>query len=220
MWPFYYQRVLAAEVLGVALGVLFPLLRQILECEDRRNRADGDARAAINALHRIDVQHLFGRELLAVLFGVDAVHRTGIDTSRVLRANTRFRDHISHKTTPSLKSLRSGPTPAGNDMSILSKKSAVRWQLHATLGTHLGFSVPWRYTTQGCHRERKFVRVSGRTGVEGPLHNRRVYLRYRGPSTPAAKIRPPSLRRKSCVRGSRGERRDFNFVAELAQGSG
>src|SRR5271157_5446722 len=75
--------------------------------------------------------------------------------------------------------------------TIKKKRWPVAASRHAWYA--LGFSVPWRYTTQGCHRERKFVRVSGRTGVEGPLHNRKVYFRYRGPSTPAAKIRPPSL---------------------------
>src|ERR1035438_7586646 len=52
---------LAAEILGVALGVLFPLLGQIVERENRRNRTHGHAGAAINALDRIDVKHLFGR---------------------------------------------------------------------------------------------------------------------------------------------------------------
>src|SRR5271157_5337167 len=89
---------LAAEVLGVALGVFLPLLRQIVERENRGNWAHRHARAAINALDWIDVQHLFSSELIAVLLGVDAVHRTGIDAGRVFGADTGFRDYISHKT--------------------------------------------------------------------------------------------------------------------------
>src|SRR5271165_1150833 len=94
---------LSAEVLGVTLGVFLPLFRQIVERENGRNRANRHARAAINALDGVDVQHLFRGELVAVLFGMDAVHRTGIDTGRVLSANTGFRDYIGHKTKVSLK---------------------------------------------------------------------------------------------------------------------
>src|SRR5271157_3904109 len=113
---------LAAEVLGVALGVFLPLLRQIVERENRGNWAHRHARAAINALDWIDVQHLFSSELIAVLLGVDAVHRTGIDAGRVFGADTGFRDYIGHKTKVSLNLLRSGITQMSNDISILSKK--------------------------------------------------------------------------------------------------
>src|SRR5664280_2024633 len=118
-------RWLTAEILGVALGVLFPLLRQIVERENRRHRADRHAGTAINALDRIDVQHLFSRELVAVLLGVNAVHRTGIDAGRVLGADTRFRDHISHKTVSPINSLEwSNPGWSGNNDTI--KKSQLR----------------------------------------------------------------------------------------------
>src|SRR5581483_6333790 len=46
---------LAAEKGGVLLGVVSPLLRQIVQSEDRRNRAHRHAGAAIDAFHRIDV---------------------------------------------------------------------------------------------------------------------------------------------------------------------
>src|SRR5208283_5346216 len=89
---------LAPEVLRVAFGVFLPLLRQVVERKNRRYRTHRYARAAVDTLDRIDIDHLFCRELLAVLLGVDAVHRTGIDASRVLRADTGLRDHIGHKT--------------------------------------------------------------------------------------------------------------------------
>src|SRR5208283_340601 len=103
----------AAEVLGVALGVFFPLLRQVVERENGRNRAHRHAGAAINALHRIDVKHLFRGEFIAVLLGMDAVHRTGIDAGRVLGADTWFRDYISHKTKVSLKRSSKWTNPGG-----------------------------------------------------------------------------------------------------------
>src|SRR5208337_1481275 len=90
-------KVSAAEILGVALGIFLPLLRQIIEREDGRNRANRDASAAIDAFDRIDIQHLFGRKFVAVLLGMDAIHRTSIDARRVLGADTGFRYYIGHK---------------------------------------------------------------------------------------------------------------------------
>src|SRR5664279_4414045 len=119
----HHARWLTAEILGVALGVLFPLLGQIVERENRRNRAHRHAGAAINALDRIDVQHLFGRELIAVLLGVDAVHRTGIDAGCVFGVDARFRDHISHETVSPL--LSNGAILAGVVITIVSKTAAV-----------------------------------------------------------------------------------------------
>src|ERR1035441_8000220 len=72
---------------------------------------------------RIDVQHLFGRELVAVLLGMDAVHRTGVDAGRILGADTRFRDHISHKTVSPLNSLEwSNPGWSSNNDSIKNSR--------------------------------------------------------------------------------------------------
>src|SRR5690242_17143464 len=87
----------AAKVLRVALGVFLPLLRQIIEGENRGDRADRHAGAAINALDRIDVKHLLRGVLIVVLLGMDAVDRAGINASRVLRANAGFCYDVSHK---------------------------------------------------------------------------------------------------------------------------
>src|SRR5215472_5586407 len=88
---------LAAVVLGVLLGEGLPFFRQIVESENRRDRADRHASAAVDALHRIDVQHLCAFKLRFVLLRMDAVHRACIHAGRVLGSDTRLCNHICHK---------------------------------------------------------------------------------------------------------------------------
>jgi len=86
-------------------GVLFleadPLLGQIVAGVDGRDRADRDAGAAVDALERVDEELLGGVAARLISLGVDAVHRTGVHTCTILRADTGFRDYIGHlKVTP------------------------------------------------------------------------------------------------------------------------
>ena len=89
-------RELPAKVFCVALGVSLPLLRQIVEGKNRRNRANRNTRAAVDALNRIDIQHLFLGECFLVLLRVYAIHRTRIHARRILCADTGFCNHICH----------------------------------------------------------------------------------------------------------------------------
>ena len=74
---------LAAEVGCVSRREIVPLLRQIVQREDGRYRANRDAGAAVDALHRIDVEHFFRRVGRFVLLRVDTIHgwcrQNGID---------------------------------------------------------------------------------------------------------------------------------------------
>src|ERR1700719_2745591 len=88
---------LPSEILGVALGERCPFFRQVIEGKDRRHRANRDASTAVDALHRIDVKHLLCRVFFTVLFGMDAIHRTGVHTGCVLGSNTRFCNYICHR---------------------------------------------------------------------------------------------------------------------------
>ena len=90
---------LAAKIFGVLLGEAMPLLWQIVRGIDGGDWADWNASATIDALDGINVE-LFYIFMFAgvVLLGMDAIHRTGVDTGRVLCSNTGFRDYISHKT--------------------------------------------------------------------------------------------------------------------------
>jgi hypothetical protein len=88
---------LPAKILRIAFGEALPLLGQIIEGKNGGNRADRYASAAVDALHRIDVEHLFLRKRRRVLLGVNAIDRARIHTSRILGSNARFCNHISHK---------------------------------------------------------------------------------------------------------------------------
>ena len=81
---------------------MLPLLRQIVEREDGRNWANGDAGAAVDAFDRIDVEHFFFAEGGLILLGMDAVHGTSVDASGVLGVDARFRDYVCHKVWVSL----------------------------------------------------------------------------------------------------------------------
>src|SRR6266446_5882565 len=85
------------EVLRIPLRVLFPLFRQIVEREDGRDRAHGHAGAAVDALHGIDIQHLLGCELVGVLLGMNAIHRTGVNTGGVFGSDAGLGNYVGHK---------------------------------------------------------------------------------------------------------------------------
>jgi hypothetical protein len=88
---------LTAEKVGILLREALPLLRQIVGGKDGGNRADGNARAAIDALDRVDKQLIHFSVLRFILLGVNAIHRAGVHTGSVFRSDTGFRDHVSHE---------------------------------------------------------------------------------------------------------------------------
>ena len=78
------------NVVGVLLDVGVPLLGQVVQREDRRNGADRNAGAAVDALDRVDEELVYRIEprpaifVLRVLFRMDAIDRTGIHAGRIL----------------------------------------------------------------------------------------------------------------------------------------
>src|SRR3989442_5963536 len=99
------------------LGVLRPLLGQLLLGEDRLDRAHRDAGAAVDARLGVDVELGLRLELRLVLLRMDAVDRTDFDTGGVLRVDAGLCDHVGHWTDPPLRSnprngrVRRNPTP-------------------------------------------------------------------------------------------------------------
>src|SRR5215469_17150562 len=88
--PVFFRVELASfDVVGVLLNVRVPLLGKIVQSKDRRNGADRDARATIDALDRVNEElvDLFKPRpavvVLCVLLRMDAVHRAGIHTRRI-----------------------------------------------------------------------------------------------------------------------------------------
>src|SRR5262249_31584985 len=90
---------LSAEVLGVLVGKFLPLFRQVVESENRRNRAHRNTGATVNALHRIDIQHVRAFKLRFILLRMNAVYRTRIHAGGVLRTYARLCNHVCHKTS-------------------------------------------------------------------------------------------------------------------------
>src|SRR3989454_421269 len=80
------------EELLVHVGELLPLLGDLVFREDRLDWADRLARAAIDALVRVDEQHV--RPL------VDAVDGADLDASLVLDVDAGLSDHIRHRNPP------------------------------------------------------------------------------------------------------------------------
>jgi len=90
-------RPLTFEVIGVDLGEVGPLLGEVVEREDGRDRAHRNAGAAIDAFDRVDIDHFDAGEVGFVLLGVDAIHGTGVDAGSVFRSDTGFRNYICHR---------------------------------------------------------------------------------------------------------------------------
>jgi hypothetical protein len=88
---------LSTEIFRIALGVFFPLFRQIVEGEDGRDGTYWNAGAAVDAFYGIDVEHFFGRELFGVFFGMNAVDRTGVNTGGIFGSNAGLGNYVGHK---------------------------------------------------------------------------------------------------------------------------
>ena len=79
---------------------VLPLLGRFVEREDRLDRARRHAGAAVDALVRMNVEHLGRREVRLVLARMDAVDRADVHARRVLRADARFADDVGHRSPP------------------------------------------------------------------------------------------------------------------------
>jgi hypothetical protein len=83
-------------VSGILLLEADPLVRQIVAGVDGRNGANRNARAAVDALNRIDEELVSGVATGLIGLGVDAIHRAGIYTRTIFGADTGFCDYVRH----------------------------------------------------------------------------------------------------------------------------
>lgn len=74
--------------IGIQLGELSPFFRQVIFVEDRLDRTFGNTRFAVDALVRVDVEHL--------LAFVEAFHGANNDAIGVLARETRRCNYVSH----------------------------------------------------------------------------------------------------------------------------
>src|ERR1700761_3091377 len=94
--PIATENRLAPVVASVLILEALPLLRQVIAREDRRHRTHRNARAAVDALHRINEQLIHGVRTSLIRLRMNAVHRAGVHTRPVLGSNARFRNYIRH----------------------------------------------------------------------------------------------------------------------------
>src|SRR5205814_8739197 len=84
------------EVVGVDLRVLRPLVRELVLGGARSHGAGLDARVAVDALLRVDVEHLDLVVVGLVRRRVDAVDRADLDARVVLLSDARLCDDVCH----------------------------------------------------------------------------------------------------------------------------
>src|ERR1051325_6278866 len=82
--------------------------RRINALVDRRHRTRRNARAAVDALFRMDVEHRRLREFRFVLAGMDAIDRTHVHARGVFRLDTGISDDERHARLVSLSTPKPG----------------------------------------------------------------------------------------------------------------
>src|SRR5215510_6643076 len=83
-------------VVRVLPDVCGPFVRRLVEREDRFHWTGRHARAAVDALVGMDVEHLGRGECRLVLARMDAVHGTDVHARGILRPDTGLADDIRH----------------------------------------------------------------------------------------------------------------------------
>jgi hypothetical protein len=95
------------KVIGIHLYEVPPLLRGIIFGEDCLDGACRLARATIDALIRVNVEHLGPLESILVLARVDAVYGANVNACRVLRPDAGFCNNVRHLSLSLLLDLNS-----------------------------------------------------------------------------------------------------------------
>src|SRR5262245_23610580 len=117
-------------VLGVHLNILLRLLGHFVHRKNRLDRTRRHARPTVDALVRVDVEHLHGREIGLVLPGMDAIDRAHVDAGAVLGPDARLSDDVSHwgpfvECRSFVRSARQA-TPAAPWSSVAPSRSEMR----------------------------------------------------------------------------------------------
>jgi hypothetical protein len=87
---------LAPEKGRVLLREIGPFIRQVVGGEDGGHWANRNACTAVDALDGVDVQHFFAFEVRFIFFGMNAIHRAGVDARAVFGSDAGFSDYVSH----------------------------------------------------------------------------------------------------------------------------
>src|ERR1039458_8861203 len=84
------------KMICIDLHELLPLNRKITFGIDRLYRAYRDTRTAIDALHRVDVEHRCRIPFDLIFSRMDAIYRAGINTGSVFSPHTRLCNDVCH----------------------------------------------------------------------------------------------------------------------------
>src|SRR5712691_3255523 len=90
-------------ILRVSRNEVRPLLRGLVERENRLDRTGRDAGSAVDALVGMNIKHLSRSVIRFVLPRVNTIDRAHIDAGRVFRADARFADDVGHSEMPGPK---------------------------------------------------------------------------------------------------------------------
>jgi hypothetical protein len=107
------SRELAAEKGCVLLREIRPFIWQVVGGEDGGHWTNWNTCTTVDTLDGIDVQHFFAFEVRFIFFGMNAIHRTGVNARAVFGSNAGFGDYVSHlkfKLYCTLSTRRSGVT--------------------------------------------------------------------------------------------------------------
>src|SRR5262249_35286792 len=86
-------------MLVIHRNVVLPLFWNIVFRKDGGHWACRFTSTAIDALFGMNVKHRSSFEVRFILFGMDAVHRTGVDACRILGADAGFTNDICHRVS-------------------------------------------------------------------------------------------------------------------------
>src|SRR5688500_3524789 len=89
-------RQLPFKVLRVYGDKALPLLWRFVQCKDRFDRTGRDARTAVYAFIRMDIEHFCRLKAWFVLPRMDAVDGTHVHAGCILRADARLANDIRH----------------------------------------------------------------------------------------------------------------------------
>src|SRR5262249_17528316 len=87
---------LAPKIGRVLLREVRPFLWKVVERENCGYWADGDARPAIDAFNRIDINQLFTAKFRVVLLGMNAIHRARVYACCIFGPDAGFCYYVSH----------------------------------------------------------------------------------------------------------------------------
>jgi hypothetical protein len=90
--------ILSLIVLCVQIDETGPFLGSFIEREDRLDRTRRDARTTVDALVRMNVEHLRGLERGLVFARVNAIDRAHVNACGVFGADAGLRDDVGHYT--------------------------------------------------------------------------------------------------------------------------